>query len=74
MIFGTPIIAILTSHQRKMAELFRSQPPAQMINPETQALREEIRELKVLVHQQSIAIDNMNRPLPVETRIHERIG
>ena len=74
MIFGTPIIAILTSHQRKMAELFRSQPPGQMVNPETAALREEIRELKELVHQQSIAIDNMTRPLPTETRIHERVG
>jgi hypothetical protein len=45
-----------------------------VVNPETAALREEIRELKELVHQQSIAIDNMSRPLPTETRIHERIG
>jgi hypothetical protein len=74
MIFGTPIIAILTSHQRKMAELFRSQPPTQLANPETMALREEIRELKELVHQQAIAIDNMNRPVPMEPRIHERVG
>ncbi|RYG25373.1 hypothetical protein EON82_07390 [bacterium] len=74
LIFGTPIIAILTTHQRKMAELLHARYAAPAINPETAALREEIRELKELVHQQAIAIDNLGRPLPSEPRIHERIG
>jgi hypothetical protein len=74
LIFGTPIIAILTKHQRQMAELIHSrQSPA--INPETQAIREELRELKQLVYQQSIAIDNLARPLPSkESEIQSRIG
>lgn len=67
LIFGTPIIAILTTHQRKMAELMRSQQSLPAANPETQALRQEIRELKQLVHEQSIAIDNLARPLPKDT-------
>ncbi len=73
LIFGTPIIAILTGHQRKMAELFRQQQ-VPVMNHETQALREEIRELKQLVYQQSIAIDNIARPLPKESEIQSRIG
>jgi len=73
LIFGIPIIAILTGHQRKMAELMR-QPVQGAFNPETQALREEIRELKQLVYQQSIAIDNLARPLPKEAEIQSRIG
>lgn len=74
LIFGTPIIAILTGHQRKMAELMRQQQPQVTYNPETQALREEIRELKQLVYQQSIAIDNLARPLPKDAEIQSRIG
>ena len=72
---GIPIVAILTSHQRKMAQLFQeNHRAAQTISPETHALREELRELKSLVHQQSIAIDNLSRPLPKHDEIQQRVG
>lgn len=78
MIFGTPIVAILTAHQRKMAQIIHENQRNQLPNPETQALREEIRELRSLVHQQAIAMDNIaNRLAPSkraeEPRLEERI-
>lgn len=58
LIFSIPIIAILTAHQRKMAELFAQQN--QIGNsPELAEVRRDLAELKSLVHQQSIAIDNL---------------
>ena len=65
-----PTIGILTSHQRKMAEIYanRAMPVA---DPEIAMLRQEIRELKELVHQQAIALDSSTPP-PV--RIEDRIS
>ncbi len=58
LIFLIPIIAILTAHQRKMAELIHGKENSQQ-NPEVAALRHEVYELKQLIHQQAIAIDNL---------------
>jgi hypothetical protein len=52
-----PIVAILTAHQRKMAEIY-ARTAVQQPNPEISQLRDEIRELKMLVHQQAIALDS----------------
>ncbi len=59
-----PIVAILTSHQQKMASMFaqRAQGNSQLTSEELNALRREVMELKSLVHQQAIAIDNLSRP------------
>lgn len=57
IIFMILIIAILTAHQRKMAEIVHSQKNAGQPG-EIEALRREIYELKQLVHQQAIAMDN----------------
>jgi hypothetical protein len=74
MIFGIPIIAILTSHQQKMAKLFaENHQIANLPNPETQALRAEVRELKELVLQQTIALDNLHRPLPTDADVQRRV-
>jgi hypothetical protein len=73
LLFGTPIIGMLLRHQRKMAELYAAQHVSHGVNPETMALREEIRELKELVHQQSIAIDNLARPMLVDERPQETV-
>ena len=51
-----PIVAILTAHQRRMAEIIHSNHGAQP--GEIEALRHEIHELKQIVHQQAIALDN----------------
>lgn len=57
IIFMIPIIAILTAHQRKMAEIIHRKP--QVNSNEMDVLHREIGELKQLVHQQAIALDDM---------------
>jgi predicted PurR-regulated permease PerM len=58
MVFGVPMVAILTSHQRKMAELIHSNKGAQA-EADIAQLRREVQELKQLIHQQAIAMDNL---------------
>lgn len=63
MVFGIPIIAIVTHHQRKMAELIHgSQNRAQEIEPlvgEVQRLRHEVAELKQAYYDQQIQLDDL---------------
>lgn len=61
IIFMIPIIAILTHHQRKMAELMHGNRVNGNSNGELEALRREVQELKEVVHQQTLAIDNISR-------------
>jgi len=74
VIFMIPIIAILTSHQRKMAELMRpsGQPVDARVVYEIEALRREVTELKTLLHQQAIAIDNIAPRLAPPTDVASR--
>lgn len=51
-----PIVAILTAHQRHMAQILHQNRDSGL-NPEIQRLSEEIQSLKELVHQQAIALD-----------------
>jgi len=51
-----PIVAILVSHQQKMAQIVHQNPGN---SPEVSALRQEISELKALVHQQAITLDTI---------------
>jgi hypothetical protein len=52
-----PIVAILTRHQRSMAELIHSRHAT---NPaELEAIRQEIRELRTILHSQTIALDDI---------------
>lgn len=73
-----PIVAIMSSHQRKMAELtLRNQ--GQLGMGEIYALRNEIAELKQIVHQQAIALDNVvsaqtARPIASEESIQDRLS
>jgi len=64
VIFMIPIIAILTSHQRKMAELLHGSRQNNLPSPEVEMLRREVQELKQIVHQQTIAIDNLKQLPP----------
>lgn len=61
IIFMIPIIAILTHHQRKMAELIHGNKGNANTQAEFEALRREVQELKEVVHQQTLAIDNISR-------------
>jgi hypothetical protein len=78
IIFMIPIVAILTSHQQKMAELM-SRNRAPEGTADIDALRREVAELKQLIHQQAIAMDNLvalqTRQMPsVPDQIQARIG
>jgi predicted PurR-regulated permease PerM len=71
-----PIVAILTSHQQKMAKIIH-EGRSNSTSSEIEALRQEIRELKQLVHQQSIAIDSFGarpaappKPESIEHRLN----
>ena len=75
-VFGIPIIAILTAHQRKMAMIIHN--TQQMRRPvQDEAIASEVRDLKQLVYQQAIAIDAINtkldrmaqQPASVESRL-----
>lgn len=75
-IFMIPIIAILTGHQRKMAEIVhRNQGNA---NPQTLAetaqMREEMRQLRELMNQQTIAIDNLRDEFRGRSNIEQRLS
>lgn len=57
-----PIIAILTAHQRKMAEIIhRNQAQSGQLDETAAALRAELARLTQAVHQNTIAIDNLTR-------------
>ena len=62
-VFGIPIIAILTTHQRKMAELIhggaQTQNDLAPILHEVRSMREEMNELKQELYQQKIEMDDL---------------
>jgi hypothetical protein len=64
-----PIVAILSKHQQSMAELLNSRRQGE--GQDIEAMRRELSELKSLVHQQAIAIDNLTNLAP--TPIHRTI-
>lgn len=70
-IFMIPIIAILTAHQRAMAEIMHSRKGEPS---EIAALRQEVMELKQLLHQQAIAIDNLSTRQIPEADVQRRLG
>ncbi|MCE9557481.1 MAG: hypothetical protein K8R88_00875 [Armatimonadetes bacterium] len=61
MVFGVPMMAILTHHQRKMAELMHSRANQADAIPqlagELQMLREEVRSLRDQMNQQILKSD-----------------
>lgn len=76
LVFGIPIVAILTSHQRKMAELIHHgqgdhQSQAALMH-ELQSLRAEMAQLRATVHQQALDLDDL-RPL-ARHDLQQRIG
>lgn len=54
-----PIVAIMSQHQQKMATLLRGSTS----DAEIQQLRMEIQQLKDLVNQQALVMDNLNTTL-----------
>lgn len=72
-----PIVAILTQHQQKMANILSNQR-GNTSDGAVDALRREVAELKEIVHQQSIAIDNLanyaGRTGGIDSRVRDRVG
>lgn len=72
-----PIVAVLTSHQQKMAQILNRTSGD---HTEVEALRREIAELKTLIHQQAITLDSLagtQRSLevpPPTPNLSERLG
>jgi hypothetical protein len=55
-----PIVAILTKHQKEMAQTFAQQHQLQIAqNPELTQMREEMRMLREQLNQQSIMLDDI---------------
>ena len=68
LIFGTPIIWILTAHQRKMAELMRQQPQGDVrIQQQMESLQMQVNELRGLVQEHIIRSDQPTSVLPPPT-------
>ena len=55
-VFGTPMIAMLLHHQRKMAETLRGDRSQ---NDQIAQLQHQVNQLAQLVHQQTISIDDL---------------
>lgn len=56
-----PIVAILTRHQQKMAELVHKRGEAQ--DPQVQALSAQVERLTQALHAQTLAVDELSRKL-----------
>ena len=65
IIFLLPIVKILVNHQQKMTEMtYRlNQQNVQPPLPEQDQMRRDMQDLKQLVQQQAIAIDNLSTKL-----------
>jgi|GEM_PF-1441701 len=81
LVFLIPIIAILTRHQQKMTMLMRDRDQSAFSNQQQDSrLLHEIAQLRQLVAQQSIAIDDLStqqrelsRKLDAEGEVRQRL-
>ena len=73
-IIAIPIVAMFNAHQRKMAEIIhRGQS---VPSGELEAIRQELRELRGLINQQTIALDDMRAKQTgaPQTDVQSRLG
>lgn len=68
IIFSIPIIAILTSHQRKMAELLNRGPSDPMLGETVRQLQMQVEELKRQIYVQQGQIAQMSAVKPIESK------
>lgn len=79
LVFGIPLIAILTHHQRKMAEMIHKRQQETVQNPamlaEITALRQQVANLQDRVNQIAISADTTVTATPPPTdRLESRLG
>ena len=60
---GTVLVKHLLSHQRQMADLFQKANQQQGPSPDSLRMQQEILDLKQIVFQQSIALDDLKSKL-----------
>lgn len=53
-----PIVALLTHHQRKMAEIVHRQGATPQVMHEVELLRAEVAHMRNLLNEQTISLDN----------------
>ena len=73
LIFGIPIIAILTTHQRKMAELIHRNQPQQvdpMIQQQLASMQSQISDMRSMMQDHIINNDRPSTPNSVEQRLN----
>ncbi len=68
-----PIVAILTHHQQKMAQIMRENHYGQGNAAEVQSLREEVGQLRQQMNQFALALDDVRTALP-RTEVQERVS
>lgn len=84
-ICSIPIVAIVTAHKRRMAEIQLEMIKAQGGGQDAQNLRQEVYELKSLVYQQTLEADSMRQlirgqaasastPPPPPQRVRQSVG
>jgi hypothetical protein len=65
MMFGIPIVAILTSHQRKMAEIMRQQPQADnRLQQQLDSIQLQLNDLRGMVQDHIIRTDQPVASVP----------
>jgi hypothetical protein len=69
-----PIVAILVSHQQKMAQLIHSGQRNPQQDAELNALRDEVRALRETVGSQALLLESVNRRvLGVDDGLEDRV-
>ncbi len=70
LIFGTPIIAILSAHHRKLVEIKARMKASvdQEVKAEIQALRQEIMDLRDTTSQYDVGFDNALKRLEMRVQ------
>ena len=68
-----PIIRMLIGHQAQMAQIIHGQNSQNNVNSSLQ-LSEEVRQLRELMHQQAIALDNLRDEVRSSHTVQDRIN
>ncbi len=74
LIFLIPIIAILTSHQQKMASMIHGRQVESTDNNRTQALEDEVRRLQATVNSLTLTVESLRDDLKVTQELSSRVA
>ena len=68
-----PLVKILSRHQTQMAQIIHGQSQQNASANETSELKEEVRQLRELMHQQTIALDNLRDEVKSSHNLQVRV-